>query len=135
LLTAGKIKKLVGDENAGVPVLLEKRLERAFVLDADRLPEGKEKAGDQEITPPIIAFNYFEPPIPAEVYIRNRQLIYLRTPYFRGRVAAYSGVWRSNSGWWGSSWNRQEWHVEVENEGIYRLAKNGKEWSVIGEFD
>jgi protein ImuB len=134
-LTVGKIKKLVGEENAGVPTLLEKRLEKAFTLDAGRLPEGKESTGEQKIAPPIIAFSYFDPPIPAEIFVRNRQLIYLRTPYFHGRVAAYSGVWRTGSGWWGNSWSRQEWHVEVENEGVYRLAKNGGDWSVIGEFD
>ena len=134
LLTVGKIKKLVSEENVGVPVMLEQRLERPFTLDADKLPQGCESK-EQKLVPPVIAFAYYDPPIPAEVFVRNRQLIYLRTPEFAGRVLAYSGVWKSNSAWWGKSWRVHEWHVEVENAGIYRLQKKGEEWYVAGEFD
>ncbi|MBP6005029.1 MAG: hypothetical protein KA746_16490 [Pyrinomonadaceae bacterium] len=134
LLTVGKIKKLVGDDNVGVPALLESRVERPFTLDAAALPAGKERI---DIAPraPVIAFQYYEPPVPAEVLVRERQLIYLRTPYFAGRVAACSGVWRLNSRWWEKAWDIQEWHVEIENGGVYRLRKTGNEWLVIGEFD
>jgi protein ImuB len=134
LLTVGKIKKLVNDENVGVPVMLSERLERPFTLDADRLPEGRESS-ETKFTTPVVAFVYYDPPIPAEIFVRNRQLIYLRTPEFGGRVLAYSGVWRSNAGWWGKSWRVHEWHVEVEKAGIYRLQKKGGEWFVAGEFD
>jgi protein ImuB len=134
LLTVGKIKKLVGDENVGVPVLLEKRVERPFALDAEALPAGREHIA-AEPREPVIAFQYYEPPVAAEVLVRNRQLVYLRTPYFAGRVAACSGVWRLNSRWWERAWDTQEWHVEIENGGVYRLRKTGNEWLVIGEFD
>jgi len=134
LLTVGKIKKLIGDENVGVPVMLEKRLEHPFALDADKLPAGRENK-DLKLVPPVVAFAYYDPPIPAEIFVRNRQLIYLRTPEFAGRVLAYSGVWKSNSVWWGKSWRVHEWHVEVENAGIYRLQKKGEDWFVAGEFD
>jgi len=134
LLTVGKIKKLVKEENVGVPVMLERRLEHPFALDADKLPEGRESK-ETKLIPPVIAFAYYDPPIPAEIFVRNRQLIYLRTTEFAGRVLAYSGVWRSNSEWWGKSWRVHEWHVEVENAGIYRLQKKGGEWFVAGEFD
>lgn len=133
LLTVGKIKKLVGKKNVGVPMLLEKRLERPFALDADRLPEGKEKYSEPKA--PVIAFTFYEPPIAAEVLVRNKQLIYMRTLNFAGRVAACSGVWRLNSRWWEKAWDTQEWHVELEGGGIYRLRKTGSEWLVIGEFD
>jgi protein ImuB len=134
LLTVGKIKKLIGEENVGVPVMLEQRLEHPFTLDADKLPQGRENK-ETQFVPPVIAFAYYDPPIPAEVFVRNRQLIYLRTPEFAGRVLAYSGVWKSNSAWWGKSWRIHEWHVEVENAGIYRLQKKGGDWFVAGEFD
>ena len=42
LLTVNKLKKLVGEENVGVPVLLDQRIERAFALDEDAIPAGKE---------------------------------------------------------------------------------------------
>jgi protein ImuB len=134
LLTVGKIKKLVKEENVGVPVMLEQRLEHPFALDADKVPNGRESKG-LKLAPTVIAFAYYDPPIPAEIFVRNRQLIYLRTPEFAGRVLAYSGVWKSNSAWWGKSWRVHEWHVEVENAGIYRLQKKDSGWFVAGEFD
>src|SRR6476646_1291038 len=62
LLTVGKIKKLVNEENVGVPVMLEQRLEHPFMLDADKLPDGRESK-DQKLVPPVIAFAYYDPPI------------------------------------------------------------------------
>ncbi|MEQ1646776.1 MAG: hypothetical protein ABL959_25200, partial [Pyrinomonadaceae bacterium] len=39
LLTVGKLKKLVGEDNVGVPVMLDQRLAEAFKLDADAMPD------------------------------------------------------------------------------------------------
>jgi hypothetical protein len=40
LLTVNKLKNLVGEKNVGVPVLLDQRIEKAFALDPDAIPEG-----------------------------------------------------------------------------------------------
>src|SRR5207253_62653 len=50
LLTVNKIKKLVGEENVGVPVLLDQRLSEAFALDAEKLPEGKTRNNNNRIS-------------------------------------------------------------------------------------
>ena len=39
LLTVGKLKKLVGEENVGVPMMLDQRLAEAFKLDPDAMPD------------------------------------------------------------------------------------------------
>jgi protein ImuB len=167
LLTVNKLKKLVGEENVGVPVLLDQRIEKAFTLDADALPEGKDCGlriadrgfpvnGNREIDSgtafeqsksairnpqsaidqnPVIAFSYFNPPIPADVLIREKRLIFLRTQYFSGHVKKYSGVWKANSKWWDKSWKAQEWDVEIENHGVYRLCRVNNDWFLAGEYD
>ncbi len=48
LLTVNKLKKLVGEENVGVPVLLDQRIEKAFALNAEGVPEGKEVFSNAE---------------------------------------------------------------------------------------
>ncbi len=133
LLTVNKIKKLVGEENVGIPGLLDQRLSEAFALDADKMPQGKE--ADDRTVNPIIAFNYFHPPIRAEVLVREGRLVFVKTQYFSGHVTEYSGVWKANSKWWDRSWKTQEWDVEVENHGIYRLCKVDKDWFLAGEYD
>ena len=165
LLTVNKLKKLVGEENVGVPVLIDQQIEKAFTLDADAMPLGKEvitAASSEELnqdmkakrllqrvaeqpqeidnpqsaTPnPVIAFSYFNPPFPADVLIREKRLIFLRTQYFSGHVKKYSGVWKANSKWWDKSWKAQEWDVEIENHGVYRLCRVNNDWFLAGEYD
>jgi protein ImuB len=134
LLTVNKLKKLVGEENVGVPILLDQRLSEAFALDADSLPQGKETL---EARPgrSIIAFTYFHPPLRAEVLVRDGRLVFLKTRHFSGHVTEYSGVWKANSKWWDTAWKTQEWDVEVEDHGVYRLCKVNKEWFLAGEYD
>ena len=134
LLTVDKIKKLVGKENVGTPILLDQRLARPFTLDAACLPVGKEKITE----PPsqaIVAFSYFCPPLSAEVLVRDGRLVFVKTRSFSGNVAEYSGVWRANSKWWDTPWRTQEWDIEIEKSGVYRLCKEGEEWFVVGEYD
>jgi protein ImuB len=173
LLTVNKLKNLVGEENVGVPVILDQRIEKAFALDAEAVPEGKEVSSNAErvtrnaeslssesvfsqtakndseqdfafrvtrsaleqIPNPVIAFSYFNPPIPADVLVRDKKLIFIRTQYFNGHVTRYSGVWKANSKWWDKSWKAQEWDVEIEDQGVYRLCKVGKDWFLAGEYD
>ena len=136
LLTMNKLKKLVGEENVGVPMLLDQRIEKAFALDAEAIPAGKEIQNPKsKIQNPVIAFSYFNPPVPAEVLVRDKKLIFIRTRLFSGHVAQYSGVWKANSKWWDSSWKTQEWDIEIENHGVYRLCKVGDDWFLAGEYD
>lgn len=134
LLTVNKLKNLVGEENVGIPIILNQRLAEAFALDADAMPQGRERLEVQRERS-IIAFSYFHPPIRAEVLVRDSRLIFVKTRYFSGHVTEYSGVWKANSKWWDRSWKTQEWDVEIENKGIYRLCKVNKEWFLAGEYD
>lgn len=149
LLTVNKLKKLVGEQNVGVPVLLDERVEKAFALDAEAMPSGKEHLPDastggealsipdlkSEIRNPVIAFSYFNPPVQAEVLVRDKKLVFIRTQFFSGHVTRYSGVWKANSKWWDRSWKAQEWDIEIEDHGVYRLCKVDKEWFLAGEYD
>jgi protein ImuB len=158
LLTVNKLKKLVGEDNVGVPVLLDQRVERAFGLNAEAIPSGEtpvlggmaEALGgrggassnnaeipnrNSQFPNQVIAFSYFNPPIPADVLIREKKLIFLRTQYFSGHVKKYSGVWKANSKWWDKSWKAEEWDVEIEDHGVYRLCKVNKDWFLAGEYD
>ncbi|MEQ1643687.1 MAG: hypothetical protein ABL959_09615, partial [Pyrinomonadaceae bacterium] len=82
-----------------------------------------------------IAFTYFRPPIRAEVLIRDARLVFIKTRLFAGHVINCSGVWKGNSKWWDQPWRTQEWDIEVENAGVYRLCKAKDEWFLFGEYD
>ncbi|MBK6723860.1 MAG: hypothetical protein IPO41_16450 [Acidobacteria bacterium] len=194
LLTVGKLKKLVGEENVGVPMMLDQRLAEAFKLDPDAMPDvTTDKNGvsprpsrnalrrgsaspsaaqnDSAATPPLrgiasknisgtatarqaslqcdaaeplrlikrpsgtIAFTYFRPSVRAEVLIRDARLVFIKTRLLAGHVLNCSGVWKGNSKWWDQPWRTQEWDIEVENAGVYRLCKARDEWFLLGEYD
>ena len=134
LLTVNKLKKLVGEENVGLPVILNRRLAEPFALDPDLLPAGIESI---QLEPRLttLAFTYYRPPQHAEVVYRDGRLVFIRTRHFDGYVSEYSGVWKGNSSWWDKPWKTQEWDVEIENRGIYRLCKANKDWFLLGEYD
>jgi len=135
LLTADKIRKLVGKENVGVPVLVDQRLPEAFALDADKLPQGKEMEPEKEQRP-VLALTHFHPPLEAEIKTDDGRLIYLRTRYFAGRVAEYGGAWLGSSQWWTHGfWQQMEWDVELDDRRIYRLARTPDGWFVTGGYD
>jgi len=141
LLTVNKLKKLVGEENVGLPVLLNQRLAMPFKLDPNAMPDvgiDRIRTGnnsDRGSLSGTIALTYFRPPLPAEVLVRDGRLVFIRTRHFAAHVAACSGVWKGNSHWWDKSWKTQEWDIEVENNGVYRLCKVDKEWFLSGEYD
>ena len=134
LLTANKLKKLVGEENVGVPVLVDQRLPESFSLDPEKLPQGREKL-ELRSDRLLAAFSYFRPPVSAAVTVENKRLLFVRTHFFSGRVKKYSGVWKRSSYWWNRPWNSKEWDIEVEDAGIYRLAQNDDDWFLVGEYD
>lgn len=135
LLTVTKIKRLIGDDNAGVPVVLDQRLSRAFALASDKLPAGIEPKTECEVRPHI-HLGYFDPPLAADVVVNRKRLMFVRTARFSGKVVQYGGVWTESAQWWNeSNWKTEEWDVELENGGIYRLARVGRDWFVTGEYD
>jgi hypothetical protein len=139
LLTVDKIKKLVGKDNVGIPVLLDQRLACPFTLNADAIPDVRSlSGGDRDPGADdrsVVAFSYFHPPLSAEVLVRDGSLVFVKTPSFSGHVAEYSGVWRANSKWWDTPWKTYEWDIEIESGGVYRLCRVGREWFVTGEYD
>jgi protein ImuB len=141
LLTVNKLRKLVGEENIGVPVLLDQRAAEPFALDSARMPSSApadpllSQDGRGRPCSAIIAFNFFRPPIRAEVLVRDGRLVFIKSRQFAAHIINYSGVWKGNSRWWDRPWRTQEWDIEVEDHGVYRLCKAKDEWFLIGEYD
>lgn len=135
-LTVDKIKNLLGADNVGVPVLLDRRLPKPFALEAEKLPIGTENLEIKE-PKPVLSLHYFDPPLPADVTANKGRLLYLRTRRFAGKVKEYGGFWKGFSQWWNPllRWQTREWDVELENQSLYRLQKNARGWFVIGEYD
>lgn len=144
LLTVNKLRKLVGEENVGVPVLLDQRAAEAFTLVKDGgiaagsfggISEKHSFSSNRAAKPPIIGFAYYRPPVRAEVLVRDKRLVFVKARHFAAHIVNYSGVWKGNSRWWDQPWRTLEWDIEVEGHGVYRLCKVRDEWFLTGEYD
>lgn len=134
LLTVNKLKKLVGERNVGVPKLLNSRTAMPFTLDSAAIPKGV-NSGAVKKHLPCAAFKYYRPPVHTQVLIREKRLVFVKSRSISGHVVKCSGVWKGNSHWWDKNWRTNEWDIEVEGNGIYRLCKAGDEWFLTGEYD
>jgi protein ImuB len=55
-----------------------------------------------------------------------------------GKVRRCSGAWKTAGEWWAATaWSREEWDVELEGGGLYRLSRERTtwQWYVEGVYD
>ncbi len=135
-LTLARIRGLVGDDNLGVPQLLDTRRPDAFrLLSHEAL--SREHFSNRKIPICQIAFKYFRPPLHAQVKENENRPLSVRASGIRGRVVAAAGPWRSSGDWWAdSTWNRDEWDAALSDGTICRLYQEPcRDWFIEGIYD
>ena len=149
-LTA-RLQALMGESHVGAPALVETHDERPLAMrpfmvpgSGPRLP-ARPRGGSRATASPLrmrtessdppalgapaIAVRRLRRPVPARVTLERGVPVRVQ-PSSRtlggGRVRAAAGPWRSSGGWWAlgvAPWDRDEWDVEVEGGGCYRIAR------------
>jgi protein ImuB len=137
-LTIARIRALVGQENAGIPELLDTHRPRAFQLAA------KSPLAPRRNTPchpgPAgvkLAMRYFRPPIAASVRCDASRPVRVDATDIHGTVITAAGPWRISGDWWASNpWARDEWDVALSNEKLYRIyCEPSRNWFVEALYD
>lgn len=135
-LVASKIQKLVGDENMGIPQLLDSRRPKPFTLltDLSLLTErSTEIVPDKTEIAPV--FYYRRIPVSVEFFKGQPSTLFMQGRSFR--VKNFGGPWRASSNWFEQdSVKRDEWDIEIETGAVYRvvLSQNG-EGFIEGGYD
>ena len=143
-LTLSRLRSLVGEENVGVPELIDSHHPQPFRLatsksisaEASVSHLGDEKK-DREV---ILAVRYLRPPMDAEMDIYEGRPVKLRTRKWERRVMNAAGPWRLSGDWWGDvSWQREEWDVALSDGVVYRIYRNDEretaQWIIEGVYD
>jgi len=131
-LTLARIKKIVGEERAGSPELLDSHRPQAFrMAEFGRArPQGR---------PPIrvqLALRLFRPPRAALVQVDAGRPSYVTASGVRGRVLELAGPWRTSGDWWTvDPWSRDEWDIALSDGALYRLLCEPRGWFVEGSYD
>ncbi len=84
-----------------------------------------------------LALRRYRPPLGANVELTGRMPAYVWTAQTQGPVCALQGPWYGEGDWWetGKYWRREEWDIELENGGLYRLLRTPEGWLLEGEYD
>ena len=134
--TLARISALVGADRVGTPQLENTRRPDAFQLGTP--PPVLAQEPSVAIHPPQgLPLRRFRPPHPATVELAGPAPAYVWTASCHGRVTRLAGPWYAAGGWWqrAQGWQREEWDVELEPAGLYRLVHTPDGWFVEGEYD
>ena len=131
-LTLARIRGIVGENNVGVPELLDTHHPHPYRLVANQpqIARSAPPANQQ-------AFRHFRPPLPAKVALAQDQPARVDAPGIHGKILNAAGPWRTSGDWWAQTvWNRDEWDVTLSHGAMYRIyCEPDENWFVEGSYD
>ena len=130
-LTLARLATLVGEDNLGSPELLDTHRPDAFRMrpfSPENLP--REKTAPSPAA--RFAFRCYRPPVAAQVRVKAE-----RPASVNARdVVTAAGPWRGSGDWWTTTpWAREEWDVELNDGGLYRVYNAAQRWYLEGMYD
>jgi protein ImuB len=134
--TLARLAALVGNDRVGVPQKIDTHRPDSVRLQMPELDWGEEKP--QGGSAPRIGpgLRRYRPGIVADVEMNQGKPVAVRSPVMKGRILGIRGPWKLSGNWWDlSRWESQEWDIELETGGLYRLLRTPERWEVVGIYD
>lgn len=133
--TLARLVGVVGTGRVGTPRLRNTYRSDSFCLEP--IPAVLQEIEDG---PPKAVYGLplrrLRPSVQAQVKLENGRPRFISSQFVRGRITSEFGPWQSSGGWWEKEgWAREEWDVELEKEGLYRIAREDGKWFVEGMYD
>jgi protein ImuB len=134
--TLGRLAALVGAENVGVVEVLDTHRPDSIRLRPPRFHELTPTTMPVDDFAVGLPLRRYRPPVPAQVRVVRHHPAYLESAKVCGAIRAVLGPYRASGGWWKSDrWGTEEWDVETEDGGLYRLARMRNEWRIEGSYN
>ena len=133
--TLARVEAVVGTGRVGTP-----RLETTHRPDAFALEKPVDAVGPlplPPILPPLgLPLRRFRPPAEARVIVNSHGPASVHCSIVTGEVKRRRGPWRRSGEWWKPEhWAVEEWDVELERGGLFRLTRRAEQWWVEGMYD
>ncbi|MBV9488597.1 MAG: hypothetical protein JO069_02575 [Verrucomicrobia bacterium] len=142
--TLARLAALVGNGGVGIPELLDTHRPDSVRL---RWPDGRWVPVPSSSSPPGqngkisprvgLALRRCRPGAPASVTLVGGRPARIQSLLVTGSIRAVHGPWKLSGNWWDRSffWAVEEWDVQLQEGGLYRLARTGKQWQLVGVYD
>jgi len=135
-ITLARLRAMVGENNVGVPQLIDSHHPQPFHLVPFSTPQANEMIGEEEKSPFILSIRYCTPPIQSTLIFNQGTPEKLITGMTMRRVTNAAGPWRLSGDWWNTdSWGREEWDLGLANGMVCRVAHMDGEWFLEGFYD
>ena len=134
--TLARVSAVVGADRVGTPVVENThRPDTVALVGPPAVVAPPEEAGIHARRG--LPLRRFRLPLAATVELAGSAPAFVWTAGVSGAVRTRVGPWRGSGDWWdaGRRWTREEWDVELESGGVYRLMRTPKGWFVEGEYD
>jgi protein ImuB len=133
--TLARVEAVVGAGSVGTPYPEPVHRPDSFVMEKPAPAVAAMPAA--AILPPLgPALRRFRPPVEASVECDGASPESVRCAVAEGRVRCSRGPWRLSGEWWKPErWGREEWDVELEAGGLFRLGRTAGRWWVEGMYD
>lgn len=133
-LTLAKIRGMVGEANAGTPTLLDSHRPGAWKMGESASVQLNGAAASVRMR---LAFRYFHPVLKARVELARGTPRRVFAQQIYGNVLQAAGPWRTSGDWWRDPWDRDEWDIELNDGGLYRLCllRPPQQWILEGAYD
>ncbi len=130
-LTLARIRGIVGENNVGIPELLNTHHPHPFRL----VTAQPAITNNQQPITNNHAFRFFRPPLPATVALVDNRPTRISAPGIQGKILNAAGPWRTSGDWWTTTaWNRDEWDIALSNGSLYRIYCDPN-WFIEGSYD
>jgi protein ImuB len=130
-LTLARIRGIVGENNVGLPELLNTHHPHPYRLITHQPPATNHQ-------PPATnhqALRFFRPPLSATVTLDRDRPTRIIATGIQGSILNAAGPWRTSGDWWTTTaWNRDEWDIALSNGALYRIYSD-PHWFIEGAYD
>ena len=130
-LTLARIRGIVGENNVGIPQLLDTHHPQPFRL----VTAQPQIANPQSTTHNSHAFRFSVlPSLQLSSSIATVRFASTASG-IHGKVLIAAGPWRTSGDWWTTTaWNRDEWDIALSNGALYRIYSD-PHWFIEGSYD
>lgn len=138
--TADRIATIVGKNRSGSPRLRDTWRPDDFYITTLNSDLGtKENAPtipDEGIDPRLgLPLSRFRPPRAIRVELEGKRPSRIDNGPYAGPIKDAHGPWKSSGDWWEpSKWAREEWDVEMQGGGLFRIFRQHKHWYLEGIY-
>ena len=140
-----RLGALMGESRVGAPALVDTFDERPiamrrFTPRSAGPPGTPGTSGTPGTTCAVMVLRRFRIPVAARVRVDRGAPVHVAATVATGDVVSAAGPWRSSGCWWaldGTTWDRDEWDVELTSGVCLRLARDRtkNDWHVEGQMD